>query len=307
MKKIIVLIILLGIFAGALYYRGDVINFLANNLTNSKKEATKLVNNEAAGKQNFKFVKLTDNFKVNNIQDIKDVYYTVFNSGMTSFTFYCSSSYESCIDDVNYISNNQKLLSHINNFVPVYNSFKNVETVFDNLGRVTINTILTYNDEVITNLINNKVNELLKDKINENQTTEEKIKVVHDYIINNAKYDSDRSDKRITKYHSDIAYGPLIEGYAICGGYADAMKIFLDKLEIPNFKISSENHVWNVAYVDGKWLHIDLTWDDPVTSTGEDVLEYDYFLITSEELHNLEKEQHNFDEDIYLELNEKDA
>ena len=41
---------------------------------------------------------------------------------------------------------------------------------------------------------------------------------------------SDRSDKKVTKYHSDIAYGPLVEGYAICGGYADTMKLFLDKL-----------------------------------------------------------------------------
>ena len=307
MKKIIILIIILGIFAGALYYRSDIIEFMVDNISNMKKEPTKLKNNIFAAKENFEYVQLTDNFKVKNTQDIKNVYYTVFNSGMTTFTFYCASGYDNCIDDVNYISNNQKLLSHINNFVPVFNSFKNVETKFDNLGKVTINTVLTYNDEVIANIVNNKINDIIKEKINDSQTDEEKIKIIHDYIINNAKYDSDRSDKRITKYHSDIAYGPLIEGYAICGGYADAFKIFLDKLGIPNFKISSENHVWNVVKINDKWLHVDLTWDDPVTSTGEDVLEYDYFLITSEELHNLEKEQHNFDKDIYLELKEKDA
>ena len=55
------------------------------------------------------------------------------------------------------------------------------------------------------------------------------------------------------------------------------------------------------------WLHLDLTWDDPVTSTGEDVVDYDYFLVTSEELNKLENEQHTFDESIYLELKEKDA
>ena len=157
MKKFIVIIVLLGVFAGALYYRSDVIRFLIDNISNIKKEPTKLKNNIFASKNNFEYVKLTDNFKVKNIQDIKNVYYTVFNSGMTTFTFYCASSYENCIEDVNYISNNQKLLSHINNFVPVFNTFKNVETKFDNLGKVTINTVLTYNDEGIANVVNNKV------------------------------------------------------------------------------------------------------------------------------------------------------
>ena len=129
----------------------------------------------------------------------------------------------------------------------------------------------------------------------------EKIKSIHDYIINTTKYDTDRSDNKITKYHSDIAYGALIEHYAICGGYADSMKLFLDKLNIPNYKISSENHIWNLVKLDNKWYHLDLTWDDPVTSTGEDVLEYDYFLITTEQLKKLETDQHIFDENVYQE------
>ena len=307
MKKALAIIIMLGLLGSAIYFREEIINFIVKNITSINNEPTKLVNNSFSRKDNFKLVQITDNFKVKNIQDIENVYYTIFNSGTESFTFYCDSSYENCIEDVNYISNNQKLLSHINNFVPVFNTFKNVETEFDNLGRVTVNIILTYNNDIIINALNNKINEVIKEKINDNQTTEEKIKIIHDYIINNAKYDSNRSDKKIAKYHSDIAYGPLLEGYAICGGYADAMKLFLDKLDIPNFKISSENHVWNAVYVNGKWLHLDLTWDDPVTTSGDDVLEYDYFLITNEELANLEHEQHNFDKEIYLELNEKDA
>ncbi|UKI58189.1 MAG: hypothetical protein L6V81_01725 [Clostridium sp.] len=36
----------------------------------------------------------------------------------------------------------------------------------------------------------------------------------------------------------------------------------LDKLHIPNFKVTSSEHVWNVVYYNGKWTHIDATWDD---------------------------------------------
>lgn len=79
------------------------------------------------------------------------------------------------------------------------------------------------------------------------------------------------------------------------------MKLFLDRLNIPNYKISSENHIWNLVNVDNNWYHLDLTWDDPVTSNGTDVLEYDYFLITTTELEELESDQHNFDIKIYKE------
>ena len=46
-----------------------------------------------------------------------------------------------------------------------------------------------------------------------------------------------------TTYASDIAYGPLFEGYGICGGYTDAMELFLEKMGIESYKISSDQHV----------------------------------------------------------------
>ena len=134
-------------------------------------------------------------------------------------------------------------------------------------------------------------------------TNEDKIKIIHDYIINNTKYDKAKSDNKVKLYNSDIAYGALIEHYAICGGYSDSMKLFLDKFGIENYKISSENHIWNLVKLNNEWFHLDLTWDDPVTNTGEDVLEYDYFLITTEELQTLDTDQHFFDKTIYTEAN----
>lgn len=305
MKKLITMSILLLLFTVTLFFRTEIISFILENINKINKEPTTLVNNIYSSNRSYEYVKLTNNFEVKNIQDIKNVYYTILNSGMTDFIFYCGEEYEDCLDDINYISNNQKLLSHINNFVPVFNTFKNIETEFDNFGKITIHTTLTYSDKEMVNAINDKVNKVLNEYVNSNQSDEEKIKAIHDYIINNAKYDSERSDKKITNYHSDIAYGPLIEGYAICGGYTDAMKLFLDKLNIPNYKISSENHVWNIVNIAGNWLHLDLTWDDPVTSNGDDILEYDYFLITTKELEELESDQHLFDENTYLELKEK--
>ena len=191
-------------------------------------------------------------------------------------------------------------MSNINNFVQVYNSFSHVSTEFDSLGKITIQISHTYTDTQISE-INQVVDSIINEVTTENMKQEEKIKAIHDYIINNTKYDQERSDNKIKKYHSDTAYGALIEHYAVCGGYADSMKIFLDRLGIDNFKIASENHIWNFVNIDGKWLHLDLTWDDPITDTGIDVLEYEYFLITTEELHNKDTEQHIYDKLVYPE------
>ena len=117
-----------------------------------------------------------------------------------------------------------------------------------------------------------------------------------------SEYDSDRSDNNIIKYKSDIAYGPLFEGYAICGGYTDLMAIFLNDMNIKNYKVSSENHVWNVLYLNGNWLNLDLTWDDPITNDGTDIIEYSFFLINTKKLEQIEKNQHLFDKEIYKEI-----
>ena len=278
MKKIITLVLLLTIFLGCIFYNQEIVGFIVDNFLTTRKTNTVLINNKYASNRNYQFVQITDDFTPHSKQDIINIYYTVINSGMTDFVFYCPEDYKECINDVNYISNNQSLLSNINNFVQVYNSFSHIETEFDSLGKVEMTIHHTYTDEQITE-IDAVVDELMASLLTPEITTEEKIKAIHDYIINNTKYDKDRSDNKIKKYHSDIAYGALIEHYAICGGYADSMKIFLDRLGIENFKIASENHIWNFVKVNGTWYHLDLTWDDPVTDTGEDIFEYDYFLI----------------------------
>ena len=134
---------------------------------------------------------------------------------------------------------------------------------------------------------------------------EKKIRVIHDYIINTTEYDKVRNDQGTSQYDSNTAYGALIEHEAICSGYADAMGIFLNKLKIKNYKIASKTHVWNAVYVNGKWLHLDLTWDDPVSNRGP-ILDHKYFLISNEELLRADDENidsHEFNKTIYLQFN----
>ena len=120
--------------------------------------------------------------------------------------------------------------------------------------------------------------------------------------LDNSKYDSRRSDENITDYKSDIAYGPLIQGYGICGGYTDAMELILEKLKVKGYKISSDNHIWNAVYINDKWSHLDLTWDDPVVSDGSQMIDHAFYLVDTKSLLEKENTEHDFNQNVYTEL-----
>ena len=261
-----------------------------------------LEKNEYFREVDYLYVQNTTSYKPKNSKEIKNLFYTIINSGDDSFTFYCPRDYENCLNDVKALATSQAELSHINNFVHPFNGFKPIEIQYTSSGQVDVSIVKSYSDDEIKE-INNKVEELYSRLVNPNMTTIDNIKVIHDFIINNSKYDTARSDYNMTTYKSDIAYGALLQGRAVCGGYSDAMALFLEKLGVKNFKISSESHVWNALYIDGKWYHLDLTWDDPVTSNNTDVLQHDYFMLNTDELHSKELKEHLFDKNIYLEFN----
>lgn len=49
---------------------------------------------------------------------------------------------------------------------------------------------------------------------------------------------------------------------AACGSYARAMKFLCAAADIPCFTVSTKTHTWNLVYVDGKWLHVDVSAND---------------------------------------------
>ena len=303
MRKFIFTLGLLFIFIGLVIIREDDIITIINKYLSPNYNVTIGDKNDYYRDIDFNFVQNTNDFSPKSRQDLLNIYYTIINAGKTNFTFYCPKEYENCLKDIQIFANDQDLLSNINNFVHPYNGFSHIETEYDTLGRVTINLVRSYNNEDIE-MINRRVDKLYNELVDENKPIKENIKNIHDYIINHTKYDSDRSDKNYIHYRSDVAYGPLFQGYAICGGYSDLMQLFLEKLNVKNFKVSSDEHIWNVVYIDNKWYHLDLTWDDPIASDGKDYLEHNYFLINTSKLLEIETTQHNFNQDIFSELKE---
>ena len=56
--------------------------------------------------------------------------------------------------------------------------------------------------------------------------------LLHDYIVNNTKYD--QNDKESTIYDSSRMIGLLFEHFAVCSGYTDTMAVMLEKINIKN-------------------------------------------------------------------------
>lgn len=304
MKKSLVILGIAFIIIGVLFsYQEDLQKIYYQVLRRFTQGELVLKKNQYYRDYDFDFVQNADKLEPTNRQELLNTFYTIINSGEEEFTFYCPDSYSSCLDEVEQIANDQDLLSHINNFVHPYNGFNHIETQYDSLGKVTVYIKKSYSKKQIQEL-ESKIDELSQELILPGDSDINNIRRVHDYIINHSIYDSNRSDYNITTYNSDIAYGPLFQGYGICGGYTDAMELFLEEMGIKSYKISSDQHVWNAVYLDGKWVHLDLTWDDPVVSSGENLLEHNFFLIDTTTLLALEQTEHIFDQNIYSELKE---
>lgn len=301
MKKTIPLLLMLVLIIYAVYNKDELYKIYNDYSIKMHIKNIKIEKNNYYRNYSFNYVQTTNNFKPTNRQDLLNIIYEAINSGEHSFVFYCPTEYEGCLKEIDKIASDQETLSDINNFVHPYNSFKHIETKYDSFREVTIELTKNYTKKDIKE-IDAKIDEAFNSLYDPNISQYENIKKLHDYIINNSKYDSERSDNNIINYKSDIAYGPLIQGQALCGGYSDAMELFLEKMKVKSYKVSSAEHVWNAVELDGKWYNLDLTWDDPITDTGADILQHTYFLIDTNKLKEVATTQHTFNETIYSEL-----
>ena len=271
-------------------------NYLAEILESEKKVAI-ASSNDFAKNYDFKFVQLSKNYVAYSYQGLLNIIFSTLNNGWETFTFYCPDEYVDCLKDVTKISKDTTLLSNINNYVHPYNNYSRIGVVSSTTGEVTINVTKLYSDEDIEK-INRGVDEIITKEITPGMSDEDKMLAIHNHIINNTRYDIDKSNDA-----SYTALGPLFNGTAVCSGYADLMAIFLTKFGLRNYKVASDTHVWNVVLINGQWLHIDLTWDDPVTKNSDvDTLSHKFFMINTNKLLEFDTKDHKFDTTIYQEV-----
>lgn len=298
MKYFILVTGILSIFIVTIinFYPDETKKFIQNII--NKDEYVIAVANDYYLEGNFEYIQnWTDD--VSNKQELINYIYHVINSGSDYADGECTDSYINCTKDLNELANDEETLSIINNFVHPYNSFKTISFTYSDDGRFSLIIEHIYDEEEIT-AINYIVDAKIKEIIKENMTTEEKIKKIHDYVIDSTKYDTLKTDNIYDDtYKSNTAYGVLVQGYGICSGYSDTISIFLNKLGIENYKISNDTHIWNLVHINGIWTHLDSTWDDPISDRN--INRDTYFLISYDELTKLQDDTHNFNKNIYTE------
>lgn len=128
-----------------------------------------------------------------------------------------------------------------------------------------------------------RLEEAVDNFVVEGETTEQKIKSIHDQICNFTYYDLEG------KFNGSVL-SAFVEPGAVCEGYAKGFKLICDNLGIPTVCVfgnfdeeANAAHMWNYVQMDdGNWYAIDVTWDDYDGDYGLEMI-YRYYLKGSDE------------------------
>lgn len=135
----------------------------------------------------------------------------------------------------------------------------------------------------------------------------EKVLTIHDWVCSNIWYDYDLLNDSTDNYNVG-ALDTLHSKRSLCQGYASLTAALLRAVNIPakvvngyalgngtdgqwnkkTLETKEVNHAWNEAYVDGRWIVLDTTWDsnniyqDGEFYSPEDIPSHLYFDVTME-------------------------
>lgn len=113
--------------------------------------------------------------------------------------------------------------------------------------------------------VKEKVSQIVSEVVTSGMSQLDKASALHDWLTDHACYDLS------FKY-----YGPegvLLHGTGVCQSYSEAYKLLLEEAGIHSHVLTGhvrnidgtvESHAWNLVEIDGKWKHVDVTWDDPI-------------------------------------------
>ena len=209
-----------------------------------KRSPSTLINNEYKKDVNIDFIKLTDDFVPKNKDEVKNIYYTIIYSGMDDFTFYCDKEYKNCIDDIINVNDDTSLLSQMNNFVNVYNSFKSIKTTYTSSGKITLHVERVYSSKDIER-VKNRVNEIYDEIIDPNKTKEENITC-------NTALEQFYEDKEYIYYFPCIKSKNVIVIYS--NGYQETVKSSLEYGDISCFVLGVDEvrTLQSLTFLDGR-------------------------------------------------------
>lgn len=91
-------------------------------------------------------------------------------------------------------------------------------------------------------------------------------KTIYQYIIDNMHYSNQ------TRNTNAFGYYGIMEGFGVCGDYAEAFALLARHAGLEAYVCSSDTHGWNIVKIDEKYYHCDALWDD-----GEGMIRWEHF------------------------------
>lgn len=177
----------------------------------------------------------------------------------------------------NLILNDHPDFFYIKNFEYVKNNEDLVESVNINYS-YDENTIKQQKEEVEV-WKNNVLSQITPDMSNY-----EIALYLHDYLVSTIDYDENVPNNQniLSIVESDRS---------VCAGYSRAYQYLLNEVGIFATYVSGDSvvgsHAWNLIEIDGEYMWVDLTWDDPsftANDAPEGFISHTYFGLTTEEL-----------------------
>lgn len=123
-------------------------------------------------------------------------------------------------------------------------------TLADNLD---LETVMQRDQEILT-VVDELLQDLPEDKVLQVYT-------LHDRLAKRIAYS--KSDS----YSASDLYGGLVQGRALCQGYAKTFQFLMQQIDISTIylfgqTVSSELHAWNAVLLENSWYYVDLTYAD---------------------------------------------
>lgn len=152
-------------------------------------------------------------------------------------------------------------------------------------NRVVLMNQVSYTPEQIAKIRIHLDNELAAFTANTAGLSEwDREKIIYERIIRKLTY-IDHGDGNNAKEYDHNVVGPLLQGSGVCEGFSCLLMLALRRAGIPCIQVSgygkNEGHCWNMAWIEGTPVHLDITWDS-VNDNGD--VGFFYFNLTDEQI-----------------------
>ena len=109
----------------------------------------------------------------------------------------------------------------------------------------------------------NKARQIVAEVCARHSSDYERAVALHDYLALHTRYDGGLG----MTARADAVTKLLLDGRAVCDGYAHAYGLLLHMAGIENTFVIGKgdgvDHIWNMVKLNGHWVHVDVTYDDP--------------------------------------------